>query len=171
MHAVVLIDAGYLYAAIALLFTGRPARSGVQVEPSSVVRSLRGIIAFGEDAEIYFFRRGSRPGRYCHASAMVGRWGSAPNRDAGRRATIDVDARISRTCVGLVRCQRVKRIALITGDSDFLPAIHECIGAGAHVEVLSIEGINQSQKLARTASSAQAICRDAVESFAGPETD
>lgn len=166
MHAVVLIDAGYLYATAALLVTGRPGRTRVHIEPADAVSSVRDVIPFGTSAAVFLFDGAADR----VATPTQQRWAAAGARlrigelEGGRQ--LDVDDRISRTCVGLARCQRVRQIALLTGDSDFLPAIRECIELGAHVEVLSVEGINLSRDLARVASSSRSIHAAVVKRFA-----
>jgi hypothetical protein len=168
MHSVGIIDAGYLYAASAISVTRRPAREAIHLDAAAALDQLRSVTAFGGDTKFYLFDGAeSRV-----ATPAQQRWATAGVRlrmggfEEGHQ--IGVDERIIRVCVGLVRCQRVRRIALLSGDSDLIPAVRECVSLGAQVEVLSIAGINQSKKLVRSATDFRLIDRASVERFARP---
>lgn len=174
-HAV-LVDAGYLYAAIGQLVLGSPTRRDFRIAAEPLISALLARASGstpGELLRMYWYdaARDRVPtveqrqiAALPHVKVRLGNLNSAGQQKG-------VDAQLRQDLEVLARHRAVSDVVLIAGDEDMVPAVEAAQAYGVRVHVWGIEppyGVNQAERLVWEADTVgqldAAFCRPFVES-------
>ncbi|HST63701.1 MAG TPA: NYN domain-containing protein [Mycobacteriales bacterium] len=178
-HAV-LVDAGYLYAAVGQLVLGSPTRREFRVAAEPLIGALlarAGRSTPGELLRMYWYdaARDRVPtveqrqiAALPHVKVRLGNLNSAGQQKG-------VDAQLRQDLEVLARHRAVSDVVLIAGDEDMVPAVEAAQAYGVRVHVWGIEppyGVNQAERLVWEADTVDQLdagfCRPYVESESEP---
>jgi NYN domain len=181
-HAV-LVDAGYLYAAVGQLVTGSPTRREFRIAAEPLIGALLGRAGAstpGELLRMYWYdaARDRVPtveqrqiAALPHVKVRLGNLNSAGQQKG-------VDAQLRQDLEVLARHRAVSDVVLIAGDEDMVPAVEAAQAYGVRVHVWGIEppyGVNQAERLVWEADTVDQLdaefCRPYVEAEPAPEPD
>ncbi len=174
-HAV-LVDAGYLYAAVGQLVLGSPTRREFRIAAEPLIGALlarAGGSTPGELLRMYWYdaARDRVPtveqrqiAALPHVKVRLGHLNSAGQQKG-------VDAQLRQDLEELARHRAVSDVVLIAGDEDMVPAVEAAQAYGVRVHVWGIEppyGVNQAERLVWEADTVGQLdaefCRPFVES-------
>ena len=179
-HAV-LVDAGYLYAAVGQLVLGSPIRREFRIATEPLIAALlarAGRSTPGELLRMYWYdaARDRVPtveqrqiAALPHVKVRLGHINSAGQQKG-------VDAQLRQDLEVLARHRAVSDVVLIAGDEDMVPAVEAAQAYGVRVHVWGVEppyGVNQAERLVWEADTVDQLdpefCRPFVESDPVPE--
>ena len=153
-HAI-LVDVGYLYAAVGLLVVGTTSRRAFRVRADGMIAALIERAAKrvpGELLRVYWYdaARDRVPtveqrqiAALPHVKVRLGNLNSAGQQKG-------VDAQVRQDLEVLARHRAVSDVVLIAGDEDFLSAVEAAQAYGVRVHVWGVEppyGVNQAEQL------------------------
>jgi uncharacterized LabA/DUF88 family protein len=179
-HAV-LVDAGYLYAAVGQLVLGSPTRRNFRIAAEPLIDALlarAGGTTPGELLRMYWYdaARDRVPtveqrqiAALPHVKVRLGNLNSAGQQKG-------VDAQLRQDLEVLARHRAVSDVVLIAGDEDMVPAVEAAQAYGVRVHVWGVEppyGVNQAERLVWEADTVDQLdaefCRPFIESEPAPD--
>ena len=175
-HAI-LVDVGYLYAAVGLLIVGTTSRRAFRVEADTLIGALIERAAAqipGELLRVYWYdaARDRVPtveqrqiAALPHVKVRLGNLNSAGQQKG-------VDAQVRQDLEVLALHQAVSDVVLLAGDEDMVSAVEAAQAYGVRVHVWGVEppyGVNQAERLVWEADTVGELDGDFCRPFIAPE--